>query len=87
MFRATCIKPRSDGVITTATPWMTAENPTNAMPRAAERAVALDSLEEIVGAARLVAATHARAGDGFQHRIENPLVNTDQHPDDETEDS
>ena len=39
---------RRDGVITTTTPRMTAENPTNAKPGAAQRAVALDGPEEIV---------------------------------------
>ena len=76
-----------DGVITAAAPWMTAENPTNSIPRAAEWAVALDGLEEIVRAARFVAAAHAGTGDGFQHGIKDPLVKSDEESDHETEES
>src|SRR6478609_9675490 len=72
---------RRDGVITAATPGMTAENPTNSIPRAAEGTVELDGLKIIIGTARRVAAAHGRAGGGFQHRIEDPLIETDQETD------
>ena len=78
---------RRDGVITTATPGMTAENPINSIPRAGEGAVDLDGLQEIVRAARFIAASHAGAGDGFEDRIEKPLIETDQYSDQETEEA
>ena len=85
MFRGVRTAGRRDGVITGAAPWMTAENPTNSMPRAAERAVEFDGLEKIVRAGGRVAATHAGAGNHFQHRIEDPLIETDQDSDHESE--
>src|SRR5688572_9631815 len=72
---------RRDGVITAATPGMTAENPTNSIPRAAEGAVELHGLKVIVRATWRVAAAHGRTGGDFQHRIEDPLIQTDQEAD------
>ena len=46
-----------------------------------------DSLEKIVRAGGFVAATHAGTGDDFEHRIEDPLVKTDQDSDQEAEES
>ena len=47
----------------------------------------LDSFEKIAGAGGFVAATHAGTGDDFKHRIEDPLVKTDQDSDQEAEES
>lgn len=70
------------GVITTAPPRMTAENPTNAIPSTYERAVSLDGLEEIVGAGGCVAAASGWACGEFQHRAEDALVKTNQESND-----
>lgn len=70
------------GVITTAPPRMTAENPTNAIPSACERAVSLDGLKEIVGAGGRVAAASGWPCGEFQHGAEDALVKTDQEPND-----
>jgi len=78
---------RRDGVITTATPWMTAENPANSIPRAAEGAVKLHCLQEIVRAGWREAAADTGAGGEFQHRVEDPLIETDHQSDDGTEDA
>ena len=83
IFRCIRISGRRDGVITTAPPWMTAENPANSIPRAAEGAVALDGFEKIVRTRGRVAASGGRAGGEFEHRAEDPLVEkTDDKPDD-----
>ena len=68
---------RRDRVITTATPRMTAENPTNAKPRATQRAVKFDGLQEIIRAGRLIAAAGGGACGEFEHGIEKPLVKAD----------
>ena len=81
MFPGSRTPGRRNGVITAATPRMTAENPTNSPPRTAKGAVKFDRLEEIVRAARLVAAAHAGAGDNLEHRIEDPLIEEDHQPD------
>ena len=71
-----------DGVITAAPPRMTAENPTNTEPAAFEGAVGLDGSEKIVGAGRGKPASGGGARGGFEHRIENPLVEADSDADD-----
>ena len=81
------VSGRRDGVITAAPPGMTAENPTNSIPGAEEGAVVFDGLEKIVRTGGLIAATHAGTGDDFEHRIEDPLVKTDQDSDQEAEES
>jgi len=60
---------------------MTAENPANAEPCAAEGAVGFDGFEEVVGAGGGVAAAGGGAGDDLQHRVEEPLVEADEEAD------
>ncbi len=78
----TLMRARRDRVITTAPPWMTAENPANSEPRAFEWSVGFHSLEKIVRTTRRVAAAGSRSGGELEHRIEDPLVKTDHHADD-----
>jgi len=75
------IPPRRDGVITTAPPWMTAENPANPEPGTTERAVELHRLEEIVRTARLATTAAVRSAGRLKQRIEENLVAADQQPD------
>ena len=42
-------------------------------------------LEKIVRTGRLVTTSHRGAGDDFEHRIEDPLVKSDQNSNQETE--
>ncbi len=81
------VSGRRDGVITTAPPWMTAENPANANPRAAEGAVKFDGLQEIIRAGGGKPTAGRRPGGEFEHRIEDSLVKTDRQADDGAEDS
>jgi hypothetical protein len=61
---------------------MTAENPANAIPRPAERAVGFDGFEKVVRAGGLETAAGVRSAQSLQHRIEEPLVEADDQADD-----
>ena len=78
---------RRDGVITAATPRMTAENPADSKPRSAERPVEVNGLQEIARTGGRVAAAGGRTGGELEQRAEDPLIETDHHADDGTEES
>jgi hypothetical protein len=87
MFAGFRITFRRDGVITTAPPWMTAENPANSIPRATKRSMKLDGLKEEVRASRGKPASGTGTGGVFQHRTEDPLVEADHDANEGAEDA
>jgi len=70
-----------DGVITPAPPWMTAENPASAEPRAFPGTMEFHGLQKIAGTGRLVPASRPWTAEHFEHRAEHLLVPSDRKAD------
>ena len=68
---------RRDGVITTAPPRMTAENPADPEPRTFDGSVGLDGLQEVVRTARREATATVRPAQRLEDGVEENLVASD----------